>query len=317
MSCYFTPLPQEALLHLQGPDAIPFLQGQLSCDTRELTGERALAGLYCTPQGRVICDLLLAQAEPGHLLLRLRRDLRNIAATTFAKYIVFSRAELDSDRDDWQVFALWGPAAARRLRETCGAAPSGLRASVAGDGYVLVQVDEAGEQFECLLDSAGAAGSLAAELAELANPGRAESWEALQISAGRARIEAKTSGEFVPQMLNYDLTGHISFKKGCYTGQEVVARLHYRGKPKRRLYLASLDAAQQGQLDMPPAGTPLYSQGHGQSSGSVVNSATGEDGRWLLLVTATTAGAAQGLHLGTADGPRLQPGTLPYALPGD
>jgi folate-binding protein YgfZ len=317
LSCYFTPLPKEALLHLRGPDATSFLQGQLSCDIRTLDSETAVNGLYCTPQGRVICDLLIAQAEPGHLLLRLRRDVRDIAAAAFSRYIVFSRAELAADRDDWQVFALWGPGAAERLRASAGTAPDGPGRAACGDGFALIQVDEAGEQFECLLDTAGGASELTERLAQGTSPGEAGAWEALQIIAGRARIETAISGEYIPQMLNYDLTGFISFNKGCYTGQEVVARLHYRGKPKRRLYLASLEPGDRDDLKMPAAGTALYSPGSEQSTGNVINSVAGEDGQWLLLVTATAPGAAGGLHVGAANGPALQLRALPYPLPGN
>ena len=125
---------------------------------------------------------------------------------------------------------------------------------------------------------------------------------------GIARIEAATAGEFVPQVINYDLTGHISFNKGCYTGQEVVARLHYRGKPKRRSIMASLTAAQ----GCAP-GAPLFDATSGQNVGDVVNCSTTAQGT-VALVSATASGAANGLRLGAADGPPLALGQLPYAV---
>jgi len=314
LNCYFTALENESLLHVEGPDTETFLQGQLTCDIRQLDGNRALPGLYCNPQGRVICDLLALQFAPGHIALRLRRELRASSAERLAKYIVFSKAELQADREDWQLFACWGPAAAAALTEVFGAAPHARYHTVRGEGYVLWKADNGGDAFELVLE-AGRCEAFCRRLAAITGAGSAVDWEIRQIRAGDARIAAATSGEFLPQMLNFDLSGHISFSKGCYTGQEVVARLHYRGKPKRRLLLAGID------VDLLPAATgpvvaaPLYSPAGEQSVGTVVNTACDNGREWLILATATAGGVAQGLHLDGPDGPPLRIGTLPYPLP--
>jgi folate-binding Fe-S cluster repair protein YgfZ len=112
-------------------------------------------------------------------------------------------------------------------------------------------------------------------------------------------------------MLNYDLTGHVSFTKGCYTGQEVVARMHYRGKPKRRLYRAQLA---QGQAS---PGDALYADSSAQSVGNVAGAADTGDGGQSLLVVATADGASAGLHLDGIDGPTLLLQPLPYSLDPD
>ena len=313
MNCCFTVLDNEALLHLEGPDTLTFLQGQLTCDTRKLSSEQALPGLYCTPQGRVICDFLLLQLAPGHVALRLRSELRADSAATLAKYIVFSKSRLLADDDDWQLVGCWGPGAASALRGAFGEVPGGQYQISQGEGRVLVQTDAGGEMFECLLQGAQA-GTLLDRLQQDASPAARTAWEASLIRAGVPRIAAATSGEFIPQMLNYDLTGHVSFSKGCYTGQEVIARMHYRGKPKRRLYLASLTQGELAGGDPPAPGLALYSAGE-QSVGTVVNAAQGEGGQWQLLVTATREGATGGLHLASPAGPRLALGELPYPVP--
>lgn len=102
--------------------------------------------------------------------------------------------------------------------------------------------------------------------------------------------------EFLPQMLNYDLTGHISFNKGCYTGQEIVARLHYRGKAKRRLYFAT------GGPEALNAGTPLFFAGSSKNIGTVVNSGVA-DGAAIHLVSSTEAGLETPVHPHTPDNP--------------
>ncbi|MCP5186757.1 MAG: folate-binding protein YgfZ [Pseudomonadales bacterium] len=313
LNCCFTVLDNEALLHLEGPDTLTFLQGQLTCDTRKLSSEQALPGLYCTPQGRVICDFLLLQLAPGHVALRLRSELRADSAATLAKYIVFSKSRLLADDDDWQLVGCWGPGAASALRGAFGEVPGGQYQISQGEGRVLVQTDAGGEMFECLLRGAQA-GTLLDRLQQDASPAARTAWEASLIRAGVPRIAAATSGEFIPQMLNYDLTGQVSFSKGCYTGQEVIARMHYRGKPKRRLYLASLTQGELAGGDPPAPGLALYSAGE-QSVGTVVNAAQGEGGQWQLLVTATREGATGGLHLASPAGPRLALGELPYPVP--
>ena len=307
MICQYTPLEQEALLHIAGPDSLTFLQGQTTCDTRNLDSSHALPGVYCTPKGRVVCDFLLSQLGEEHYALRLRRDIRAGSAATFGKYIIFSKAELDAGRDDWQVLACWGEDAGRALSDIFGATPAERFGASCGDGFVVVQLDEDGRQFECYLDSANKP-ELLAQMGEIMQQSTEEQWQALQIGSGIGRIEAATVEAFIPQMLNYDLTGHISFTKGCYTGQEVVARLHYLGKPKRRMYLAELSGS-----EPPTAGTPLFSSDTGQSVGNVVNSAVA-DGQLIGLVVATADGVENGLHLGAVEGPALTIGELPYSL---
>lgn len=313
LSCYYAKLENEALLHIEGPDALTFLQGQVTCDTRELTPIKALPGLYCTVQGRVVCDFLLCTPAPDHLLVRMRRDICASTAALFAKYIVFSKAKLDAQRDDWQVSACWGPDSATVLEQIFGTLPRERYSSCSGEGFVLVQMDAAGQQFECYLHRNAA--ELESRLIEHSRAGTGTDWQAEQIASGIARLESGTTGEYVPQLLNYDLTGHISFTKGCYTGQEVVARLHYRGKPKRRLYLADINAD-----NIPPdlqiqAGDPLYSDDGSRAIGNIINCVAGKDGGLLMLVTATEAGASTGLRLGDSKTPRLNTHAPPYPLP--
>jgi folate-binding protein YgfZ len=315
LSCYCASLDkEEALLHLRGPDALTFLQGQVTCDTRKLGAGTAMPGVYCTIQGRVVCDFLLCELEAEHLVLRMRRDIRAASAALFGKYIVFSRAQLEAERDDWRIIACWGATAGAVLGELFGAIPREKFGSCRGRGFAIVQLDKAGEQFECYLEQA-TAGDLSERLQASMLPASQTQWQALQIAAGSARIEAATSGEYIPQMLNYDVTGHISFRKGCYTGQEVVARMHYRGKPKRRLYPAQVALAALPAGRRPEPGSPLYLAGGAQAAGNVINSVATEDGRLVLLVTATSEGLRTGLHLPGADGPALSIGPAPYPLP--
>ena len=307
MNAYFTTLEQDALLHITGPDSLKFLQGQTTCDTRKINAERAAPGVFCTPQGRVVCDFVLCELEPEHYVLRMRRAIIAHSSAALGKYIIFSKAKLDDSRDDWIACALWGEAAAPALQDIFGAIPTSAFSCVTGNGFAVVQLDEHAQQFECYLSKAASQHYLD-RMAQLLEASSENAWQALQIAAGIARIEQSLIEEFVPQVLNYDLTGHISFNKGCYTGQEVVARLHYRGKPKRRTYLAHLPSGVSG-----ASGTPLYDAGSGQEAGNIVNCCLWQDAT-SALVTATASAIDNGLLLGSPTGPVLRIGTLPYTV---
>jgi folate-binding protein YgfZ len=307
LKCNYCPLDEEALLHITGPESLTFLQGQTTCDTRIVDASHAVPGIYCTPQGRVVCDFLLCQLGPEHFALRMRQDIRTNSSAMFGKYIIFSKAKLQDQRDDWQAFAIWGPDAAASVAQIFGDSPNERFASHSGEGFVLVQMDTNGEEFECYLDSSENS-ALQQQMDQRMKCSTESDWQALQIANGVARIEAATIEEFIPQVLNYDLTGHISFSKGCYTGQEVVARLHYRGKPKRRTYLATSPEAKNV-----AAGTNLFHPGETQSIGNVVNSIRVQN-EIHALVAATTKGLDKGLSLGGPDGPLLTLGELPYVL---
>ena len=304
---HYTYLKHESLLHIVGPDTLQFLQGQTTCDTRKVDSSHALQGVFCTPQGRVVCDFLLCELDHEHYAMRMRSDICESSSAAFGKYIIFSKATLDAEREDWATIALWGPQAAGAIRNIFGETPAEQYGARSGTGFVVVQIDTSGEQFECYVNTTSnqeQLNNISKELEEGSEP----EWQGLQIATGIARIEANTVEEFVPQTLNFDLTSHISFNKGCYTGQEVVARLHYLGKPKRRTYLAELSEVAECE-----PGSILYEAGADKSAGAVVNCCTTADGI-RALIAVTTKSIANGLHLGEPGGPLLTVVEPPYAL---
>lgn len=298
MPAYYSPLTHETLLQVQGPDAATFLQGQATCDVREVDAGRARPAAWCTPQGRMLADFLLVSLGPERFGLRLGAEIAAGTAERLGKYIVFSKASIEP-LADWRVFACWGESAGAALQALAGDLPRERHGAVGGEGFCLVQVDGAGEQFEFYLDTSARRDlveALAAELEE-ASPAR---WRTLRIEAGAARVEATTVDTFLPQALDFDLAGHVNFRKGCYTGQEVVARLHYRGTPKRRLYRA------EATTDTPPAAGEVVCTGDGgKSVGNVVNAEAGPGGTVVMLVSLAVKSAGADLRLGDADGPPL------------
>jgi folate-binding protein YgfZ len=307
---YYAVLEQESLLHLTGPDSRQFLQGQVTCDAHQVDSDNARPGAYCTPQGRVVCDFLLCQLAEQHMAMRMRSDLSQPSAEVFGKYIIFSKAELDAGNDDWLLVGCWGKSVADSLAAVFGGAPRQRYSAISGEGFYLVQVDAQAQRYECYLHRPHRPERLEQLQAALTAATEAE-WQGLEIDAGIARIHAATSGEFVPQMLNFDLTGHVNFSKGCYTGQEVVARLHYRGTPKRRLYRVALPARDESR-----PGDPLFGKGP-QSVGSLVNVTSPTDQTPRGLAVATVASLDDGLHLDNPDGPALELLNLPYPLDSD
>jgi folate-binding protein YgfZ len=309
LSAFFSALNDEALLQVTGPDAATFLQGQTTCDLREVDAHRARPGAYCNPQGRVLADFLLAHTAPECYLLRLHASLAATTAERLARYVVFSKAEV-SLASHWRVFACWGETVAAALLAITGDLPGECYACVTGEDFCLLQVDDDSRQFELYLDGDRRA-DLEQALSGSLTRGDQSVWRALQIDRGIARVESATVETFLPQALNYDRVGFVSFNKGCYTGQEVVARLHYRGQSKRRLYPASAPA---GSSPVPAAGDPVYAGGGEQAVGTVVNAVGAEAADTRLLVSLAERVIDQPLTL-DAEGTRPLRITVPPAAP--
>jgi tRNA-modifying protein YgfZ len=304
-----TRLQGEALLEVSGRDAVIFLHNQASCDLKQLPPGRASYGTFCNPQGRVLADFVALALSPERILLRLRREILDSTLAALERFALFSKVTLQAAGDDWELLGCQGAGSAETLRPLFPALPeAGL--AWAGDADALVlQLDDQSECFEIWLNRSTQSALL--EHLEEALPAASESnWEAASLRRGIARITATTAGELLPQQLNYDLSGHINFRKGCYPGQEVIARMHYKGKAKRRLLLVQLptDAAAR-------AGDSLYLQGKEQAAAQIVNAAITDDGTTLALISTTQPAAEEGLRLTPDSEHTLQVLELPYPVP--
>jgi tRNA-modifying protein YgfZ len=236
MSAPWHLLPLESLgaLRARGRDASAFLHGQLSADVTRLTAGGSLLAGYHNPQGRVLAVLRLMALAPEDVLAILPRELVSAVTSRLAAFVLRSKVALADDSAAWHVAGLVGPAGGaaagdpppvHRLPEAPGAvAHIGATAAVHVGTARWLLVTPATEVHGGA--PAGFAGCLRAD------PGL---WRRLAIESGEPQVYAATSGEFVAQMLNLDALGAIAFDKGCYTGQEVIARAHYRGRVKRRL----------------------------------------------------------------------------------
>lgn len=305
---WVSPLLQYDFMRIDGPDSATFLQGQTTCDWRQISATQASRGSYCNIKGRVLSSFIGLQPHEALAMLRMRGDICASTRALLQKYIVFSKAEIcPQERRHWAI-GVAGKQARVRLERVFGSAPQGHLQSVSLDADVqIIQLDEAGERFECWL-SGTAAGQYWNPLCESATVCDSHYWERDNILAGIAEICAATQDQFLPQQLNYQLTGAVNFKKGCYTGQEVVARIQYRGKLKRRLYAARIDSS----LDSPLAGE-LVSPTSEQSIGNIVSAFRGAD-HSLVLAVLTIDALEQPIFNAGSETP-LHLLALPYELP--
>jgi len=268
-------LAQLAFIEARGPDAAAFLQGQLSNDVRKVTAERAQLSSYNSPKGRMLAVLhVLRQGDA--FLLELHASLLDAVLKRLRMYVLRSKATLAAVTDRGAL-GVSGPEAAQRLAGAGLPAPAEpLACAWAGDVAVVRRLGPMSRY--TVLAPLARHQALWAQLGGAAHPGTAEDWRRLDIEAGVPTVYPETQDRFVAQMCNLDALGGISFDKGCYTGQEIIARVHYRGAVKRHMETKRLDGP-------PPApGTRL-------DGGEVVDAAplAAGTGSVALVVTAAPA----------------------------
>jgi folate-binding protein YgfZ len=301
-------LDRWALLRIAGADTTRFLQGQLSNDVALLSKERSLLAGYHNPQGRVIALVRLLQRSEDELLALLPRELASTVSERLRRVVLRSKVRLVDVTAEWHVRGLIGSDAP---------APHGLKlphgAGAQKRDEDALWVCLGGAPPRWILLTSGASNPLVGIAA--AEPGE---WTRLDVASGVPQVFAHTSELFVAQMLNLDLIEAISFTKGCYTGQEVIARAHYRGRVKRRMQRWRTSAP--ARLEPGDAGRLADGRGF-----RVVEAAMLADGRCDFLAVAALEAAAAAesspeteAAQGSPDSPAMisaEPMPLPYALP--
>lgn len=236
-------LPQQDYVQASGPDASEFLQGQVTCDMQSLKPSRSLRGALCNLKGRVIANFRALAVANDIILLQTTPGMGQHILSTLAKYAVFSKVELELLQAPPANFGFYAPQAAESVLPALTALtdqplPLALDDCISTDWGLLLQVGRLQPRFQ-LIQTAEAFSKPPARLPEqlLSEQTDLAHWHCADIRDGEVHISEALSGEYTPQLLNYDISGSVNFKKGCYTGQEVVARMHYRGKPKQRMFL--------------------------------------------------------------------------------
>lgn len=277
-------------LRVRGADAGAFLQGQLSNDMTQLAPERSLLAGYHNPQGRVIALLRVLQLGPQDVLCVLPHELVATLLQRLQRFVLRAKVQLTDESAAWRVHG-FAQSQGTQL-------PAQLNRVAHSGEALLVQVTAVpGRWLAVMPASAALAEELGAPLSESA-------WRAAAVAAGEPQVYAATSEEFVAQMLNLDVLGAIAFEKGCYTGQEVIARAHYRGRVKRRLQ-RFVSAAP---VRLAPGDTAELGDGR---SLKVVEAATRADGRCEFLAVTALPGEVPAPPAAAG----FTPLPLPYALP--
>ena len=280
------------LLEISGTDAVTFLQGQVTNDVKLLTGNNAHYSAYCNPKGRMLA-LFLSFAHYDNLHLQFNRELLEPIMKRLKMYVMRSKVEIKDVSDSIIKFGINGSQAASMLELVFSKIPTEDYELVSLENGAILKLPSfnADARYEIFSDAVNAPiiwDALKANCQLVEKP----HWDWLEIQAGIPDITLKTQEQFVPQMLNLDILNSINFKKGCYTGQEIVARTHYLGNVKRRTYLAEITP--ENQLGIAPqAGDKVLDSNHnevGQIVRIAPNLANGFDALIEMRIEAQQAG---------------------------
>mgnify|MGYP001213394509 CR=1 FL=1 len=306
-------LPHWGCIDAEGPETDAFLQSQLSSDVAAIPPDGAGIGGYCTPKGRLLTTFVLARGPDGFRLLT-GRDVLPDAARRLSMYVLRAKLKIHDRGADFGVLGAYGDAAPAAIAALGFEPPAANQVAWREDACVLglppVMLGDRRVGRWLLAAPAAQAADAADRLGRQLATVSADVDRWLEVLAGVPRITAATREAYVPQMINYELVDGVGFRKGCYPGQEVVARTQYLGKLKRRMFAA--------RLATPPADDSLWAPGapvHAGDAevGSVVLSAPAPDGGAVLLVEYRMQAAADA-ELRVAGEPLLI-GELPYSVP--
>lgn len=294
------------LIGLSGEEAQTFLHGQITNDLRGLRESAAVFAGYLSAKGRMLANFLVMKRGED-LLVMLPASLREAIQKRLSMFILRARVKARDATGEWVRLGLSGHGAAELAKNALGTPlPEGIMGMAHTNSAFILRLGD--ERFD-LFVAPDAAQALWQTLAAGAKPVGTPAWDWLLVNAGIPTVLPQTQDHFVPQMANMEVLGGVSFSKGCYPGQEIVARSQYLGKVKRRLFLAHVDAPTQ-------AGDELYApEPADQACGLVANAAPAPGGGWDVLVVALAPSVEAGeVHLKARDGARLALRPLPYPV---
>lgn len=302
------PLFHLGVIECAGVDAKAFLHGQLSSDVGAMPPAQSQYAAYCSAKGRMLANFLLWREDAAYCL-QLASSLLPAVKKRLAMYVLRSKVVLSDATESRPVFGIAGSAAAEALHALFSSLPQNAH-DVVRDPDIGTLIALPGERYQ-LIAAAATATQTWQTLAARLTPAGSPCWEWLEIRNGIPLLTPATQEQFVPQMANMELLGAVSFRKGCYPGQEIVARTQHLGQVKRRMYLAHAESE-----GVPLPGTELFDEsGDTQSIGMVVNAQAAPGGGCdLLAVLQTTSAENSIVHLGSRDGETLAYQPLPYAL---
>ncbi|WP_261843960.1 CAF17-like 4Fe-4S cluster assembly/insertion protein YgfZ [Aliamphritea ceti] len=302
-----TPLTHLGIFNVIGTEAEKFLQGQISCDMRDINNGFSRLASHNNVKGSMISLSRVMPAEGG-FWLRTNRQILSNAQSVLNKYMMFSKADSKDISDTVVGLGIQGNDAVQALSALSSELPTETDQFVNLEGGVLIKVP--GERYELWLEVEQAEQVLSALATDGALTG-SENWLLSEIQQGIPSLTPDTLETFIPQMTNLQAFEGVSFRKGCYTGQEIITRLQHRGKLKRPMFRLKVQAD-----TTPVAGTVLATAARA-SVGNVVCSAPAGEGEYELLAVMLKDvfdDGEQSIHLESVEGPQLERLSLPYVL---
>jgi folate-binding protein YgfZ len=301
-----TDLSHFGLIKVTGSEAAQFLQGQLTNDVRQVTAMQSQLTACCNPKGRIIFNFRLLKRNDAYYLLLPHRSLETLVKR-LRMYVLRADVQLEEVSDQLSRLGIAGTNSKQLLTDCLGfAPPTEINASLTENQITVITISDT----RYLVFTETPQNLFQCATAQKVFPVGASAWQLLDILAGIPQIVSATTEEFVPQMVNYQAIGGVSFKKGCYTGQEIVARMQYLGKLKRRMYLAKIDTSA-----LPEAGDKLYLSDNEQSVGQIVNAERHPDGGEVVLAVIQISQAeSEDIHWQSQQGELLRLMDLPYSV---
>lgn len=314
-------LPSEALcdlsylglIRVSGSDAADFLQGQFTHDIRALSNDQCQLSSMCNPKGRMLANFWIFKRDDD-IYLQIPHDTLAPTLKRLSMFVLRSQVTLVDVSHDLICVGAIGDQTEAMLREAAPSLPDHSRHLVQHEGLTIIRQPGIMPRYK-IIGQTDAVQGIWRQLEVTATPANTSYWKLLDIRAGIPTVYESTIEAFIPQMVNMQLIDGVSFTKGCYCGQEIVARTQYRGTLKRRMYLAHIEDGQ-----CPAPGTELFSASaeHEQTAGMVVDAQpSGDSGCDALVMAQITCVEANDLHVHDDNGPRLSFAKLPYDFESD
>ncbi len=303
-------LSHYGLIRVSGEEAENFLQNQFCNDVRNISDAQSQLNAYCNPKGRVLAFFRLFQIKDQYYL-RLPQEMLADTQSRLQMFVMMSKVILEDVSDELIRIGFSGSDAEQQLGKVIDTVPPEIDAAAQTNDITVIRVSNSPPRFE-LYGKIEIIKNMWEKLATDAKPVGGGSWNLLDIKDAIPEVVPGTKEAFVPQMINLEGINALSFKKGCYPGQEIVARMHYLGKLKRHMFLAHTDSD-----TVPAPGDSLYAQGSesGQGAGKVVRAESTPNGGTDLVAVIEIASKDKGsLHLGSSQGAILDIQPLPYKV---
>ncbi len=304
-------LSYRTIIKISGPDAEEFLHGQFSNDLKGLATIGSQINSYSNPKGRLLTIFRITRVNDFYLM-SFPADISESVTKRLQMFVMRSNVQIENIARDWVSIGLSGDESASLLSEAGYHVPNEIDAATwdEASSTLIVHCADHPSRYEIYAPNESVQ-ILWTTLSEAATQVSTNFWKLQQIEAGQPEIYASTQESFVAQMVNLQLTGAVNFKKGCYPGQEIIARLQYLGKLKRMMYRYELHDD-----ELPAPGTSVVIKDSGELSGTVVESAYVSDGsvQVLLVLKVADVEAGKSLQLDGRECTDLQPLSLPYSL---